>query len=88
MKACFALFNLGGGEIILVLTLILILYGASASADLSEGFRVGVRRLRKQKESDAEQSDWERLEKAVGMALAALLILTIIGILALGAGLL
>jgi len=42
-----ALLNLGGGEIILILALILILLGAKSLPEITEGFRVGMKEFRK-----------------------------------------
>jgi|SRR6266404_1614870 len=51
MKTSFALFNLGGGEIILILALILILYGARSLPESA-------------KDLGRERTDWERLANA------------------------
>ena len=42
-----SLLNLGGGEIILILALVLILLGAKRLAEFGEGFWQGMRELRK-----------------------------------------
>ena len=45
---CFAaLFNLGGGEIILILAIILILLGAKKLPEIAEGFWLGMKEFRK-----------------------------------------
>lgn len=42
-----ALLNLGGGEVILTLALILILLGAKRLPEIAEGFRHGINEFRK-----------------------------------------
>ena len=73
MNTCFALYNLGGGEIILILALILILVGKKLP-EMGKGLD--------------QQFDWARWANAIGVTLAVLLSLVIIGILAVGRGLL
>lgn len=41
-----ALLNLGGGEVILILALVLILFGAKRFPDIGRGFRLGLRDFR------------------------------------------
>lgn len=43
----FALFNLGGGEIILILALILILFGARKLPELAKGLGQGIKEFKK-----------------------------------------
>ncbi len=47
MNAMFALFNLGGGEIILILALVLILFGAKKLPELAKGLGQGIREFKK-----------------------------------------
>jgi len=47
MNVMFALFNLGGGEIILVLALVLILFGAKKLPELAKGLGQGIREFKK-----------------------------------------
>jgi sec-independent protein translocase protein TatA len=42
-----ALFNLGGGELILIIVLVLILFGARHGPDLARGLGTGLRMFRK-----------------------------------------
>jgi sec-independent protein translocase protein TatA len=42
-----AIFNLGGGEIILILALVLILFGAKKLPELARGLGQGIREFRK-----------------------------------------
>ena len=42
-----ALFNLGGGEVILILALVLILLAAKRLPEIAEGFRQGMKEFRK-----------------------------------------
>ena len=43
----FALFNLGGGEIILVLALVLIMFGAKKLPELAKGLGQGIKEFKK-----------------------------------------
>ena len=47
MNAMFALFNLGGGEIILILALVLILFGAKKLPELAKGLGSGIKEFKK-----------------------------------------
>ena len=47
MNAFLALFNLGGGEIILILALILILFGARKLPELAKGLGQGIKEFKK-----------------------------------------
>jgi len=47
MNAMFGLFNLGGGEIILILALILILFGAKKLPELAKGLGQGIKEFKK-----------------------------------------
>jgi sec-independent protein translocase protein TatA len=47
MKTMFGLFNLGGGEIILILALILILFGAKKLPELAKGLGQGIKEFKK-----------------------------------------
>jgi sec-independent protein translocase protein TatA len=42
-----AIFNLGGGEIILILAIVLILFGAKKLPELAKGLGQGIREFRK-----------------------------------------
>ena len=43
----FGLFNLGGGEIILILALVLILFGAKKLPELAKGLGTGIKEFKK-----------------------------------------
>lgn len=43
----FGIFNLGGGEIILILALVLILFGAKKLPELAKGLGTGIREFKK-----------------------------------------
>ncbi len=43
----FGLFNLGGGEIILILALVLILFGAKKLPELAKGLGQGIKEFKK-----------------------------------------
>jgi sec-independent protein translocase protein TatA len=43
----FGLFNMGGGEIILVLALVLILFGAKKLPELAKGLGTGIKEFKK-----------------------------------------
>jgi len=47
MNIVFGLFNLGGGEIILILALILILFGAKKLPELAKGLGKGINEFKK-----------------------------------------
>ncbi len=47
MNAMFALFSLGGGEIVLILALVLILFGAKKLPELAKGLGQGIREFKK-----------------------------------------
>src|SRR5438445_12342859 len=47
MNTMFAIFNLGGGEIILILALILMLFGAKKLPDLAKGLGTGIKEFKK-----------------------------------------
>ena len=47
MNAMFALFNLGGGEIILILAVVLLLFGARKLPELAKGLGQGIREFKK-----------------------------------------
>src|SRR5438876_9298116 len=47
MNSMFGLFNLGGGEIILILALILILFGAKKLPELAKGLGQGIKEFKK-----------------------------------------
>jgi sec-independent protein translocase protein TatA len=43
----FGLFNLGGGEIVLILALVLILFGAKKLPELAKGLGTGIKEFKK-----------------------------------------
>jgi sec-independent protein translocase protein TatA len=47
MNVMFGLFNLGGGEIILILALVLILFGAKKLPELARGLGTGIKEFKK-----------------------------------------
>lgn len=47
MNIMFGLFSLGGGEIILVLALVLILFGAKKLPELAKGLGQGIKEFKK-----------------------------------------
>src|SRR6266404_2093931 len=47
MNTMFGIFNLGGGEIILILALILILFGARKLPELAKGLGQGIKEFKK-----------------------------------------
>lgn len=47
ITAMFGLFNLGGGEIILILALVLILFGAKKLPELAKGLGQGIKEFKK-----------------------------------------
>jgi sec-independent protein translocase protein TatA len=47
MNVMFGIFNLGGGEIILILAIVLILFGARKLPELAKGLGQGIREFKK-----------------------------------------
>lgn len=47
MNVAFGIFNLGGGEIILILALVLILFGAKKLPELAKGLGTGIKEFKK-----------------------------------------
>jgi len=47
MTTLFGLFNLGGGEIVLILALVLILFGAKKLPELAKGLGNGIKEFKK-----------------------------------------
>ena len=47
MNTLFGIFNLGGGEIILILALVLILFGAKKLPELAKGLGTGIKEFKK-----------------------------------------
>jgi sec-independent protein translocase protein TatA len=47
MNIMFGIFNLGGGEIILILALVLILFGAKKLPELAKGLGTGIKEFKK-----------------------------------------
>jgi sec-independent protein translocase protein TatA len=47
MTGLFGLFNLGGGEIVLILALVLILFGARKLPELAKGLGQGIKEFKK-----------------------------------------
>lgn len=56
MDPFFGLFNLGGWEIILILALILILFGAKKLPELGKGLRLGIFEFRKAIDDEATEA--------------------------------
>ena len=54
MNIMLGLFNLGGGEIILILAIILILFGAKKLPDLAKGLGQGIREFKKATQNASE----------------------------------
>jgi len=60
MDDWFARFNRGGGEIVLILALILILFGARHLPDMSKGLGEGIEQFRKNRRNALDQQNWFR----------------------------
>ena len=54
MNVMLGLFNLGGGEIILILALILILFGAKKLPELAKGLGQGIKEFKKATQNASE----------------------------------
>jgi sec-independent protein translocase protein TatA len=57
MTPMFGLFNLGGGEIILILALVLILFGAKKLPELAKGLGQGIKEFKKSSREVIDQID-------------------------------
>jgi len=55
MTTLFGLFNLGGGEIVLILALVLILFGARKLPELAKGLGQGIKEFKKASREAADQ---------------------------------
>ena len=55
MNVMFGLFNLGGGEIVLILALVLILFGAKKLPELAKGLGKGIREFKNATQSVTEE---------------------------------
>ena len=55
MNTMFGLFNLGGGEIILILALVLILFGAKKLPELAKGLGQGIKEFKKSARETVDQ---------------------------------
>jgi sec-independent protein translocase protein TatA len=53
----FGLFNLGGGEIILILAIVLILFGAKRLPELAKGLGQGIKEFKKATHHASESMD-------------------------------
>ena len=47
MNVIFGIFNLGGGEVIVILALVLILFGAKKLPELAKGLGTGIKEFKK-----------------------------------------
>jgi sec-independent protein translocase protein TatA len=54
MSIMLGLFNVGGGEIILILAIVLILFGAKKLPELAKGLGQGIREFKKATDSASE----------------------------------
>ena len=55
MNPMFGLFNLGGGEILLILALVLILFGARKLPELAKGLGQGIKEFKKAARETVDQ---------------------------------
>ena len=55
MNPILALFNLGGGEIILILAIVLILFGAKKLPELAKGLGQGIKEFKKATHNVSEE---------------------------------
>jgi len=55
MTTLFGLFNLGGGEIVLILALVLILFGARKLPELAKGLGQGIKEFKKASRDAVDQ---------------------------------
>jgi len=57
MNSMLAIFNLGGGEIILVLAVVLLLFGAKKMPELARGFGQSIKEFKKATREITDGSD-------------------------------
>ena len=55
MMTMLGLFNLGGGEIVLILALVLILFGAKKLPELAKGLGQGIKEFKKSSREAVDQ---------------------------------
>ncbi|PYX64571.1 MAG: twin-arginine translocase TatA/TatE family subunit [Acidobacteria bacterium] len=55
MTSLLGLFNLGGGEIVLILALVLILFGARKLPELAKGLGQGIKEFKKASRESIDQ---------------------------------
>jgi len=55
MTSLLGLFNLGGGEIVLILALVLILFGARKLPELAKGLGQGIKEFKKASRDAVDQ---------------------------------
>ena len=55
MTSLLGLFNLGGGEIVLILALVLILFGARKLPELAKGLGQGIKEFKKASRKTVDQ---------------------------------
>ena len=85
MSNWLAVFNLGGGEIILILALILILFGARQLPDMGKGFGEGLEQFWKHRRDHAVDprsllrwgADWVNLITFLLLGILAMVILSL-----------
>lgn len=56
MNATLALFNLGGGEIILILAIVILLFGAKKLPELARGMGQGIKEFKKASKEVTDES--------------------------------
>ena len=54
MNSIFAIFNLGGGEVLLILAIVLILFGAKKLPELAKGLGQGIKEFKKATDNASE----------------------------------
>src|SRR3989440_10104637 len=55
INVLFGLFNLGGGEIILILAVVLILFGAKKLPELAKGLGTGIKEFKKATREETDE---------------------------------
>ena len=61
MNTMMALFNLGGGEIILILALVILLFGAKKLPELAKGLGSGIKEFKKASREVVDGDDDHKL---------------------------
>ena len=71
-----AIFNLGGGEVVLILTLILILFGARTLPPMIDGLKAGIEQFRGSHGQSGYEPQFDRNLLIDGITILLLIVLS------------